>query len=181
MRLYLLLMAAFLPSWLGAAELAYPQTEVGTCEVKTLPAGRILVARSTQGYFSGDNRLFGKLFRYIQRNRIPMTSPVEARMEPGTMIFYVDTASAKRTDLTGTPEVELQAVAERQVASVGIRGSYTALSYTTELKRLQAWVATQRDLEVIGEPYAVYWDSPFVPGFMKRSEVHLPVRRVGAK
>lgn len=178
MRLYLLMMAAFLPSWLSASELAYPQTAVGSCEVKTLPAGRILLARSTQAYFSGDNRLFGKLFRYIQRNRIPMTSPVEARMEPGVMVFYIDTASAQRTDLAGTAEVELQVVPERQVAAVGIRGSYTSAVYATELKRLQGWAATQPDLEIIGEAYAVYWDSPFVPGFMKRSEVHLPVRRV---
>ncbi|MEY5012255.1 MAG: hypothetical protein RLZZ253_3394, partial [Verrucomicrobiota bacterium] len=25
------------------------------------------------------------------------------------------------------------------------------------------------------EPYAVYWNSPFVPGFLKHSEVHIPL------
>ncbi len=29
-----------------------------------------------------------------------------------------------------------------------------------------------------GEPFAVYWDGPFKPWFMKRAEVHVPVRRV---
>jgi hypothetical protein len=26
-----------------------------------------------------------------------------------------------------------------------------------------------------GEAYAIYWNSPFVPGFLKRYEVHVPV------
>lgn len=170
-------MAPLLPGWLGAVELAYPKTPAGAFETKTLPAGKILVARSSQAYFSGNNRLFGQLFRYIQRNRIPMTAPVEARMQPGAMVFYVDQASAGRSDLADTAEVDLQDVPERLVASVGIRGSYTQAAYDAQLARLREWLAGRPDLEAAGEPYAVYWDSPFVPGFMKRSEVHIPVRR----
>jgi effector-binding domain-containing protein len=170
-------MAAFLPSFLSGTELAYPKTEVGVTEVKELPAGKILVARSPRPYFSGGNPLFGRLFRYIQSNRIPMTAPVEAAMEPGTMVFYVDAASSTRGDLASTRDVELREVPARTVASVGIRGSYTQASYDANLARLREWLASRPDLEVAGEPYAVYWDSPFVPGFLKRSEVHIPVRK----
>jgi len=178
MRLLLLSMAALFPAFSGGTELAYPKTEVGACEVKSLPAGRILVARSERTYFSGGNSLFGRLFRYIQSNRIPMTAPVEAGMDPGTMVFHVDVASAARKDLASSRDVELKDVPARSVAAVGIRGSYTQSAYEANLARLREWLASRKDLEAAGEPYAVYWDSPFVPGFMKRSEVHIPVRPV---
>lgn len=174
-----LLLAALVPGVSPAVELAYPQTEAGACEVKQLPAARLMVTRSESGYFSANNRMFGKLFRYIQSNRIPMTAPVEARVEPGAMIFYCDVASAAREDLRPTAEVALEQVPARTVAAVGIRGSYTEGAYRANLARLRAWLATQPGYAEAGEPYAVYWDSPFVPGFLKRSEVHIPVRRTG--
>lgn len=173
----LLFLASILPAMVPAVELAYPKTEAGVCEVKDLPVARVMVARSESGYFSADNRMFGKLFRYIQSNRIPMTAPVEARIEPGVMIFHCDAASAVREDLRPTAEVSIEHVPARTVASIGIRGSYTERTYRENLARLRAWLATQPGVAEAGEPYAVYWDSPFVPGFLKRSEVHVPVRR----
>ena len=57
------------------------------------------------------------------------------------------------------------------------RWKKTQAAYDANLARLRDWLATRPDLEVAGEPSAVYWDSPFVPGFLKRSEVHIPVRK----
>jgi len=171
----LLLMCALLPSFLRGADDAYPHTEVGVCETKQLPAARLMLARSTGAYFGADNRLFGKLFRFISDNNIPMTAPVEARMQPGVMVFYCDANSAQRTDLKATAEVSLQSVPERTVAAIGIRGSYTSESYETHLAKLREWLKSHPELKETGEPYAVYWNSPFVPGFLKRSEVHIPV------
>lgn len=176
---HLLFLATLLPAMLPAVELAYPKTDPGVCEVKDLPASRVMVARSESGYFAANNRMFGKLFRYIQSNRIPMTAPVEARVEPGVMIFHCDAASAVREDLRPTAEVALEQVPARSVAAIGIRGSYTERAYRENLARLRAWLAAQPGVAEAGEPYAVYWDSPFVPGFLKRSEVHIPVRRAG--
>lgn len=173
-----LFLALLLPAMVPAVELAYPKTDPAVCEVKDLPASRLMVARSDAGYFSANNRMFGKLFRYIQSNRIPMTAPVEARIEPGVMIFHCDVASAGREDLRPTAEVTLEQVPARTVAAIGIRGSYTERAYRDNLARLRAWLATQPGVAETGEPYAVYWDSPFVPGFLRRSEVHIPVRRV---
>lgn len=176
---YLLLMCALIPSFLRGVEDAYPQTEVGVCETKQLPAARLMLATSSAGYFSSDNRLFGKLFRYIQSNNIPMTAPVEARIQPAVMVFYCDKGSAARTDLKDSPEVTLQSVPERTVASIGIRGAYTSAAYAENLAKLREWLAARPDLQAAGEPYAVYWNSPFVPGFLKRSEVHIPVEPKG--
>jgi hypothetical protein len=97
--LFLLFMASLFPSFALGVEDAYPRTAPGDMEVKSLPAARLMVAESAQAYFSANNNLFGKLFRYISKNSIPMTAPVEARLQPGVMVFYMDTASAKRVDL----------------------------------------------------------------------------------
>ena len=154
-------------------------TEAGLCEIKTLPAGMILRARTDGGYFRENNGLFRKLFENIQRNQIPMTTPVEAGIQPGTMIFYLDPASSKREDLKLVDGVERKAVEKRTVASIGIRGGYSRESFDQNQVKLRAWLKTQSDWEAAGEAYAVYWNSPFMIWFLKRSEVHLPVRKRG--
>jgi len=164
---------------LMAYEQAYPMTEPGVCEMKTLPAGVILRARTDGGYFRENNGLFRKLFTTIQRNQIPMTTPVEAGIQPGTMVFYLDPASSKRGDLNLMDGVERKPVTERTVASIGIRGGYSRESFEKNQAKLRDWLKTQSDWEAAGEAYAVYWNSPFVIWFLKRSEVHLPVRKRG--
>lgn len=168
-------MVTVVPSFLRGTEEAYPRTPMGSIETKTLPAARLMVAESPKGYFESGNGLFMKLFRYIDGNQIPMTAPVEARLQPGVMIFYMDAGSAKRTDLQATPQVKLAETPARLVASIGVRGSYSRENFDEALAKLKAWLATRPDLTSPGEPYAVYWNSPFVPGIFKHSEVHIPV------
>lgn len=160
---------------LGAVSEAYPRTAPGDLELKTLPAARWMRTESANDYFAGDNGLFMKLFRYIDSNKIPMTAPVEAGIKPGTMVFYMDEASAKRADLAETSQVKLSSVPERRVAAIGIRGSYSRENYEEALTELKAWLAKRTDVKAAGEPYAVYWNSPFVPFFLKQSEVHILV------
>lgn len=160
---------------LEAVSEAYPRTAPGDLELKILPAARWMRTESSTDYFAADNGLFMKLFRYIDSNKIPMTSPVEAGIKPGTMVFYMDEASAKRADLVETPQVKLSSVPERRVAAIGIRGSYSRENYEEALTELRAWLASRTDVKSVGEPYAVYWNSPFMPFFLKQSEVHIPV------
>ena len=173
--LWLALALAAIPGNLSAVSEAYPRTAPGDIELKTLPAARWMRTESAKDYFSADNGLFMKLFRYIDSNKIPMTAPVEAGITPGTMVFYMDEASAKRADLAETPLVKLSSVPERRVAAMGIRGSYSRENYEEALAELRAWLAKRTDVKPAGEPYAVYWNSPFVPFFFKQSEVHILV------
>jgi hypothetical protein len=108
-----------------------------------------------------------------------MTTPVEAGIQPGTMVFYLDPASSKRGDLNLMDGVERKPVTERIVASIGIRGGYSRESFEKNQAKLREWLKAQSDWEAAGEAYAVYWNSPFVIWFLKRSEVHLPVRKRG--
>lgn len=104
-----------------------------------------------------------------------MTTPVEARIDSAAMLFWV--APAEQNKLAGNEAgVEIITVPPRRVASRGERGGYTRENFIEARTKLLAWVATQPDLAAAGEPYAVYWNAPFVPFFMKRFEVHVPVR-----
>ena len=175
-KLVLVLVASALGSSLMATESAYPMTGAGVCEIKTLPAGVILQARSTGDYFSENNGLFRRLFQTIQQNKVPMTTPVEAGMRPGTMIFYLDPESAKRGDLQMVDGVTRKRVGERVVASIGIRGGYSKESFEKHAQKLREWLKSQPKYQAVGEAYAVYWNSPFTIWFLKRAEVHLPVQ-----
>ena len=175
-KLVLVLVASALGSSLMASESAYPMTGAGVCEIKTLPAGVILQARRTGDYFSENNGLFRRLFQTIQQNKVPMTTPVEAGMRPGTMIFYLDPESAKRGDLQMVDGVTRKRVGERVVASIGIRGGYSKESFEKHAQKLREWLKSQPKYQAVGEAYAVYWNSPFTIWFLKRAEVHLPVQ-----
>ena len=175
-KLVLVLVASALGSSLMASESAYPMTGAGVCEIKTLPAGVILQARSTGEYFSENNGLFRRLFQTIQQNKVPMTTPVEAGMRPGTMIFYLDPESAKRGDLQMVDGVTRKRVGERVVASIGIRGGYSKESFEKHAQKLREWLKSQPKYQAVGEAYAVYWNSPFTIWFLKRAEVHLAVQ-----
>ncbi|MCF7688935.1 MAG: heme-binding protein [Cephaloticoccus sp.] len=156
---------------------AFPPTAEGQFELKTLPAGILLKSTSAKGYFEASNGLFGPLFRYISSHDIAMTTPVEARINPGTMYFWV--AESEQSKVSGSAkEVEVVAQSERLVASIGVRGSYSEENFNRARDQLEAWLGQQADVAAIGPAYAVYWHGPFRPWFTKHSEVHIPIRRL---
>lgn len=44
---------------------------------------------------------------------------------------------------------------------------------------LRAWLARQTKWVEDGPPRAAYWNGPFLPGFLKKYEVHIPVKPAG--
>ena len=64
----------------------------------------------------------------------------------------------------------------RKVLSIGIRGGYSEKSFISNQSKLMEWFAKNNKYEQDGPAYGVYWNGPFVPGFLKRSEVHIPIR-----
>ena len=176
MKSFLLLLG--LASAVMAAEQAFPPSPVGEPELKTLPAGLLLKTSAPGNYFEQSNRLFGPLFRYISSHEISITTPVEAQIEGAAMFFWV--AESQRGKATGSKgPVELVELPERLVASLGARGSYSAQNFIKTRDLLLSWLGKQTAVEAAGSAYAVYWSSPFTPGFLKRFEVHVPVRPIG--
>jgi hypothetical protein len=157
---------------------SFDKTPVGAFEVKSLPAAVVLVATGSGDYFDNANGLFMTLFRYIDKHGVAMTVPVEGHQAPAQMNFYVGSRDGGK-GLTNAEGVQVKELPIRTVASHGVRGSYTRENYLTAIARLRNWLKEHPEYGVTGEPYAVYWNGPYVPGFLKRFEVHIPVSLPG--
>ena len=157
-----------------AEKQAFTRTEPGVIEVKTLPAGRLLESKGNEGYFSQSNSLFRPLFRYISEYGISMTTPVEARINPGRMYFWVSPEQVDKAN-QDSRDVRVIDVPERTVAAIGRRGSYSEANFEEAKAKLLKWIEAQENLVETGEPFAVYWNGPFTPWFRKFYEVQIQV------
>ncbi|MHC4946571.1 MAG: heme-binding protein [Planctomycetota bacterium] len=160
-------------------ESAYEKTPSGEIEIKSIPQTKVLVTEEKGTYFQRSNQLFRRLFNYIKEHDVEMTIPVEARMNNAQMLFYVGSKD-KSKKLEDNEAVKVKNQPSRLVASVGARGSYTENNFAEAKAKLEEWLKSQSYYKSLGEPYAVYWNGPFVPGFMKRFEVHIPVEIAGS-
>ena len=176
MRLVLLSCLSFLSvNSLMAYETMFEQTPVGEIKIIQLPERIAMEAKSGGPYFQSDNGLFRKLFRYISTNDVSMTTPVEADINPGKMRFFVG-AKDKVKNISSTKEVEVKTIEPLKVLAIGVRGSYSMKRFMENREKLVQWLDKDKKYELAGEAYAVYWDGPFVLGFFKRSEVHVPIK-----
>ena len=160
---------------LSAYETMFDKTPVGEIKIIDLPERIALEAKSSGSYFQSDNGLFRKLFRYISQNDVAMTTPVEADINPGKMRFFVGLKDRTK-DISSTSDVEVRKIAPLKVVAIGVRGSYSVKRFMENKQKLLNWLAKENKYEIAGKAYSVYWDGPFVLGFFKRSEVHLPIR-----
>ncbi len=157
-----------------AYESIYEPTPTGTIELKDLPPVRALQAPAAGDYFESRNQAFMTLFRYIQANELSMTVPVEADLKPARMRFFVE-RSRKGELPSAASAVSVIELPARKVVSVGVRGSYSRENFEEAVRELRGWLAAHPEWSAAGEPTAVYWNGPFTPWFLKRSEVHIPV------
>lgn len=158
-----------------STERAFEKTDVGKIEVKVIPESKLLVADSEGRYFDKSNQLFYLLFNYIKKHNVTMTTPVEADIEKANMRFYVGTKDSGK-ELQSEDEVEVIIFPERKVASIGARGSYSEQNVNKSRVQLEEWLKESPLYSADGPVYGVYWNSPFTPWFLKRFEVHIPVK-----
>ncbi|MEM6884293.1 MAG: heme-binding protein [Verrucomicrobiota bacterium] len=160
-----------------AYEQMFSKTDVGTIEIKTLPEMRALKhTGETSDYFEENNGLFMPLFRYIEKNDLAMTVPVESEMAPATMMFFIG-SEVDISEIESTEQIEVVTIPERQVLAVGIRGDYSEEKYQQALEQAMLWVQEHPDYVAAGPARMIYWNGPYVPGFLKRSELHLPIAK----
>jgi effector-binding domain-containing protein len=153
----------------------HKKTPVGKIMIIDLPARTALEASTEKSYFSENNGLFRKLFKYINNNDISMTTPVEADIKPGKMRFFVG-SDDKIKKISSSKDVVIRKLSPSKVVAIGIRGSYSEKKFRENKSKLTNWIKINKQYEPSGEAYGVYWDGPFIPSFFKRSEIHLPVK-----
>ena len=150
-------------------------TPIHEVELKRYPAYRMATTTSIGA--------FGRLFRHIQTNDIPMTAPVEMTFEQDSerpkevaMAFLYESVEQGATGPgRGVDVVDVPA---RNVVSIGMRGRLRNDRIASAAAILEAWVQARPDLEPDGSLRVFGYNSPMVPAARKLSEVQLPVRRV---
>lgn len=149
------------------------------------------------------NEGFQRLFRYISGGnraaesiamtapveqeaasaKIAMTAPVEQQQADGRWrvafvlpATYTLANAPRPTD----PRVTLAEVPPRRVAVVRYRGTWSEARYDEELAALRKFMS-ERGLAAVGEPVFARYDPPFVPWFLRRNEIQIPVQESPAR
>ena len=166
-----------------------PPTPAGKIEVKHYPAYRSVTV-SYEGQLSqATSAAFDPLYRHISSNNIAMTAPVETRYP----LITLQEGGGGKPDQRGQAEVSFlyrskdihpQQVAQgikledhvpMMVVSIGIQGTYSYVNYQQHLEQLREWLNQHPGHKVAGQPRCFFYDSPFIPDALKRSEVQIPL------
>jgi hypothetical protein len=174
----------------------------GAFELREYAPHVVAETRVAPSFTDAGNAAFQRLFRYISgdnvaQQKIAMTAPVtQSRSEAGgekiamtapvTQVAADDgyrvafTLPASYTlETAPTPldkTIEIRAVPAQLVASWRYSGRWTENNYREHEAELRAAIEA-RNLEVAGEPILARYNPPFMPSFLRRNEVLVPVTR----
>jgi SOUL heme-binding protein len=137
------------------------------------------------GYISGANRsaqsiaMTAPVEQAAASEKIAMTAPVtqEKSGDRWRVAFVLPPSYTLATAPQPTdPRVALALVPERLVASVRYSGTWRRARYEENLQALERFVVEQ-GLKPTGEPIFARYDPPFMPWFLRRNEILMPVQR----
>lgn len=160
----------------------------GQIEVKQYPAYRAATVQMTGNLEYAPSRGFTPLFRHISSNDISMTAPVETRYPVTTLergaspegeaavSFLYRSLDIVPQDIA--PGIQIEDMPAMTVVSIGTRGRYSLATYQASIEQLQAWLAAHPEYAVAGQPRRFFYDGPFLPDALKRSDVQIPVQPV---
>ncbi|PSF30494.1 ABC transporter substrate-binding protein [Aphanothece hegewaldii CCALA 016] len=161
-------------------------TSAGVIEVKTYPAYRAATYTYKGELSKAANQAFYPLYQHISSNEIPMTAPVETRYPTTTLTEVEDTGLAKvsflyRSKDTSTKtiadEIVIEDIPSMTVVSLGCQGSYSYDSYQKGLAQLKEWLNRHQNYQVTDSPRRFFYDGPYVPDALKRSEIQIPIQK----
>ncbi|MGD1951359.1 MAG: heme-binding protein [Leptolyngbyaceae cyanobacterium] len=164
-----------------------PPTAKGDIEIKQYPTYRAATVQVRGDLGKASSRGFSPLFRHISNNDISMTAPVETRYPAATLqTDSISQGDAAVSFLYRSVDVVPKEVAQNvrvedmppmMVVSIGMRGSYGYGVYTRGVQELQDWLAAHPEYELAGPPRRFFYDGPFIPDGLKRSDIQIPVQR----
>jgi uncharacterized lipoprotein YbaY len=180
----------------------------GSYELRDYAPYLLAETRVEAPFLDAGNVAFGRLFRYISgnnvaRQKIAMTAPVtqapanagRSRGEKIAMTAPVNQVADGDAFLVGfvvpakytresvpqplDPAVKIREVPAQLTASWRYSGRWTEANFQAALVELRAVLKTH-GLSIAGEPVIARYNPPFMPTFLRRNEVLVPVRRVAA-
>jgi hypothetical protein len=141
--------------------------------------------RRLYDYISGKNRkqqaipMTAPVSQEGASEKIPMTAPVNQEQVGGKwrITFLMPTQYTLET----LPEpldarVKLTKVPGKLMAALSYSGTWSKGRYEDKEKRLKEFIR-QRGLKKVGEPVFARYNPPFMPWFLRRNEVLIPVAR----
>lgn len=158
----------------------------------------ILAETTVDGDFEdAGNKAFGRLFKYISGNnqqqqkvamtspvgqapssqKIEMTSPVGQQKQDGKWIVSFMMPASFTLETIPEPKdsaVSIRQVPARHIAAVRYSGSWSEKAYRRNLAELKEWIE-ENGLQPVGEPIWARYNPPFMPWFLRRNEILVPV------
>ena len=154
-------------------------------EVKYYPSYRVATYKTKGELSQATNEAFYPLYQHISNNNISMTAPVEANY-PVSTLEGSHLGEAEVSFLYRSREIvpsqiadniEIEDIPAMMVVSLGLKGAYTYESYQQGLERLNSWLEKHPEYQRIGNPRRFFYDGPYVPDAMKRSEIQIPIQK----
>ena len=138
--------------------------------------------RRIAGYIFGGNKVQQKMSMTApvtteQSEKIAMTSPVqtEQRGNPVTMTFMMPSEyTLESLPVPNDSRVTLRRVPGRKLAAISFSGRWTEENFREHTEELMKWIEKE-GLKVLGWPIVARYNAPFVPWFLRRNEVLIPV------
>ena len=106
-----------------------------------------------------------------------MTSPVgqQRNKDKWAVSFMMPSSySLEALPQPNNPSVSLRQVPERYIAVVRYSGFWSEKAYTLNLKKLESWLVKQQ-MNAVGEPIWAKYNPPFMPWFLRRNEILIPI------
>jgi hypothetical protein len=136
-------------------------------------------------YISGDNRkkqtipMTAPVSQEATSEKIPMTAPVNQEKVGGKwritfLMPYQYTLETLPEPLD--PRVILTKIHGLLMAALSYSGTWSRGRYEEEENRLKELIR-QRGFKIVGEPVFARYNPPFMPWFLRRNEVLIPVAR----
>ncbi len=145
---------------------------------------------------------FSKLFDYISGNNkakqevemttpigqanesqeIDMTTPVGQELVAGKWAVSFMMPASFTMDTVPEPKdssVIIREVPARQMASIRYSGFWNEEGYLSNKEKLEAWVA-EKGLTITGEAVWARYNPPFMPWFLRRNEILVPISELPA-
>lgn len=162
--------------------------KIGQLEIRRYPEVILAVVQD-----NSDDSGFSLLFRYISgenktRRRIAMTAPVItsekiAMTAPvitknNYMAFAIPSSYTKETVPVPTnPAVKIEIQPEKEMAVLRFGGRTTHAVVERYLQRLTTMLQEQA-MKMNADPVLMRYNSPFTPGFLRRNEVAVEIKKI---
>ncbi len=134
-------------------------------------------------YISGDNRSDDKVAMTAPVSQEPigekiqMTAPVgQQRVKESWVVSFMMPASYTLETLPEPedPKVSLRQVPARRIAAISYSGFWSEDGYLQHKEELELWI-NRMELRIVGNPIWARYAPPFMPWFMRRNEILIPI------